>query len=616
MVAAIKAVQEGCTVSKAARDHDVPKTTLYDRVSGRVTHGNKPGPRPYLTGEEEQEPGTYLKHCSKVGYGKTRRDVLAIVQNVAADIGVLRQSQVSSGWWRRFLERQKDLSLRQGDSTAHVRMDAMNRETMRDYFTLLKDTLETHDLVSRPAQIYNVDESGVPFNPRPPKVVSEKGRQTKKVRYRCSGRKGQITIVACANAAGQAIPPMVIFNASKLNPAWTKGEIPGTQYGLSANCWINSDLFEAWFIEHFISNSVSARPLFLLLDGHSTHYQPQVIRFAMEHECIILCLPPHTTHESQPLDVGVFAPLKMHWSKVCHDFYHKNPGKVITNFNFSSLFSEAWCRAVTPVNIMAGFRRAGVYPLNPQAVAITEQSDRSHSDHSPSTQSVESTMADSPGESVASGQQSMTSPESAPPDVRGVVTGPSFTEEQNRHFRTRYEESFDVADDRDYNNWLCLHHPDFPLLKASENQVEVAEVGTELSDVSIAQHFSDVAQLQDVSMGNSPNSPAPVPQTSQGTPSTSRTPASALKIPSTPASTLQTPSNSRTPASASSTSPIPATTLQSTTSTSFPKYLSPPQLQSTPSGKTKELPRARLLTSAKAVELMLEKERKSKKKLR
>ena len=70
MVAAIKAVQEGCTVSKAARDHDVPKTTLYDRVSGRVTHGNKPGPRPYLTIEEEQELGTYLKHCSRLATAK------------------------------------------------------------------------------------------------------------------------------------------------------------------------------------------------------------------------------------------------------------------------------------------------------------------------------------------------------------------------------------------------------------------------------------------------------------------------------------------------------------------------------------------------------------------
>ena len=96
---------------------------------------------------------------------------------------------------------------------------------------------------------------------------------------------------------------MVIFDAAKLNPTWTKSEVCGTKYGVNPNGWINTDLFEWWFIEHFIEHAVSARPLFLLLDGHSTHYQPQVIRSAMEHDYIILCLPPHTTHESQPLDV-------------------------------------------------------------------------------------------------------------------------------------------------------------------------------------------------------------------------------------------------------------------------------------------------------------------------
>ena len=223
-------------------------------------------------------------------------------------------------------------------------MKAMNRETIDHYFSLLHDTLSTNQSLDKPAQIYNVDESGVPFNPRPPKVVSPKGQDMKKGRYRCSGCKGQITIVACANAAGHAIPPMVIFNVFKLNSTWTKGEVVGTKYGLSANGWINTDLFGAWLIEHFIPNAVSSRPLFLLLDGHSTHYQPQVIRFAREQECIILCLPPHTTHESQPLDVGVFAPLKVHWRRVCHDFYQNqnNPGKIINKFNFSSLFSQAW----------------------------------------------------------------------------------------------------------------------------------------------------------------------------------------------------------------------------------------------------------------------------------
>ena len=134
-----------------------------------------------------------------------------------------------------------------------------------------------------------------------------------------------MTIVACTNAAGQAIPPMVIYDAKNLNHAWTASEVPGTKYGLSDKGWINIDLFEGWLVEHFLEHAVSARPLLLLLDGHVTHYQPGVIRLARSHGVSILCLPPHTTHETQPLDCGVFAPLKAHWSLVCHDYMQKNP---------------------------------------------------------------------------------------------------------------------------------------------------------------------------------------------------------------------------------------------------------------------------------------------------
>ena len=50
---------------------------------------------------------------------------------------------------------------------------------------------------------------------RPPKVAARKGQ--KKVRYVSSGRKNQITIVACGSATGQPIPQFVIFNAKQLN---------------------------------------------------------------------------------------------------------------------------------------------------------------------------------------------------------------------------------------------------------------------------------------------------------------------------------------------------------------------------------------------------------------
>ena len=105
MVAAVRAVKSGMGVKRAAEQHGVHLTTLRDCISGRVTHGTKPGPKPYLTQEEEKELGSFLKSWAEVGYGKTRRDVMHIVQRVATNRGVLKGNKLSSGWWRRFLER-------------------------------------------------------------------------------------------------------------------------------------------------------------------------------------------------------------------------------------------------------------------------------------------------------------------------------------------------------------------------------------------------------------------------------------------------------------------------------------------------------------------------------
>ena len=55
-------------------------------------------------------------------------------------------------------------------STAHARMNASKRE-------LLKDVLDEHDLYSKPAQIYNVDKTGVLFDYKVLNVVSKTGVQ-------------------------------------------------------------------------------------------------------------------------------------------------------------------------------------------------------------------------------------------------------------------------------------------------------------------------------------------------------------------------------------------------------------------------------------------------------
>jgi len=53
MVTAIKAVTQGCSIKRAAMEHGIPRTTLQDRINGRVQHGISPGPKPYLNKLEE-----------------------------------------------------------------------------------------------------------------------------------------------------------------------------------------------------------------------------------------------------------------------------------------------------------------------------------------------------------------------------------------------------------------------------------------------------------------------------------------------------------------------------------------------------------------------------------
>ena len=103
-----------------------------------------------------------------------------------------------------------------------------------------------------------------------------------------------------------------------------------------------------------VTYAVSSRPLLLILDGHSSHYQLETIKFAKSNEIILFCLPPHTAHVSQPLDTCVFGPLKiLEWW--CTWFSFKKPKKAITKYNFSSIFRAAWSNAMTPILFVLGF---------------------------------------------------------------------------------------------------------------------------------------------------------------------------------------------------------------------------------------------------------------------
>jgi len=153
-------------------------------------------------------------------------------------------------------------------------MNCLTKEVISDYFDLLKNVLTEYNLFNSPNQLYNVDETGIALDGHSPRVIARRGQ--KKV---TSGNKSQLTVIACVSASGQYIPPFVIFDAKNLNMKWRNGEVVGTSYGLSSNGWVDSELFRDWLSDHFLAHVVGARPLLLLLDSHSSHYQLQLIEY-------------------------------------------------------------------------------------------------------------------------------------------------------------------------------------------------------------------------------------------------------------------------------------------------------------------------------------------------
>ena len=179
----------------------------------------------------------------------------------------------------------------------------------------------------------------------------------------------------------------------------------------------------------------------------------------------MLCLPPHTTHEAQPLDCTVFAPLKSQWRTVCHEFLQRNPGRVITKFNFNSLFSKVWLQSVIPANVIAGFKSCGVYPFNSSAIkvpslqsgncntAVEGEPPCSNGEGSPATE-ISSTYNDMPVDTDA-----------LPSD---------FSVEQQQLYKKRFDEGYNLYIDPDYVRWLRMYHPESYPSSCSESESVVA----------------------------------------------------------------------------------------------------------------------------------------------
>ena len=345
-------------------------------------------------------------------------------------------------WFDGFRSRNPNLTIRIAQPLSYSRATAANKEIV-DFFAKLGAIYARLNLLSKPMQIFNVDETGISVVHKTGRVITQLGR--KNVWSVTSGEKGKThTVITCVSASGFVVPPMMIYPRKRMNEKLKQGAVPETFFECSDSGWINEELYAKWF-KFFLTKIPPTRPVLLIEDGHSSHISIDVIKLARDNGVHLLCLPAHTTHMLQPLDVGVFKSLKSNYSTACKKYLSKHPGQVITTDVLASLLAQAWPESLTPINVMSGFRKCGIYPLNPGEI-----SDRQLA---PSRVFVKS---------------------------KPVSNLDEITPEQEKLYQKRHEEGYDLEDPK-YSRWLKAKY----LCTSDDHNEKISESAQDSSTPSV-----------------------------------------------------------------------------------------------------------------------------------
>ena len=377
MKLAVKAVLvDGLSNVKASRRHNVPLETLRRKVLVAKAGGGvekKLGRRTVLTLDEENDLCNILREMESRLYGLTPIDVRRIVFQYCSRNNIKNTFNVSKQlagryWFSGFIARHNNLAVRQAEAVSIQRAQGFNKPKVEKFYAVLKTIMFNDNGQQKipPCSIYNVDESGFTVCHKPGKIVATKGKHN--VGILTSAEKGKnVTVVCCASATGDYVPPLLVFPRARLKPSLMDHAPQGSVGAANKTGWMQQETFSQWFdhfLHHVQPNSRPA-PTLLIMDGHTSHTNNiDVVEKARRNNVQLLVLPSHCTHRLQPLDISFFKSLNSAYNSEVASWLRHHPGRAVTEEEIGELFNAAYGRAASVRNAVAGFQKAGISPFH------------------------------------------------------------------------------------------------------------------------------------------------------------------------------------------------------------------------------------------------------------
>ena len=205
------------SIRRVAKDFNVPRKTLGDRLKGRVAHSQAHESLMHLTINEEKELVHWITTLTQRGYAPrytTVRELAEIIRNRRVrgvnddNIQLVNYDAFGKDWVPRFMSRHPQLASARRKLIEAARVKDVSVERLTKWFEDLQSIINKYDI--EPGNLYNMDESGFAIGDieASQRIINATIRQAFQAK---PGRQEWVTAIECVSADGTSLPPLIIF---------------------------------------------------------------------------------------------------------------------------------------------------------------------------------------------------------------------------------------------------------------------------------------------------------------------------------------------------------------------------------------------------------------------
>lgn len=166
-------------INEAERYYGIPSRTLrHRRTSGNLMKISL-GPQGTLGPDNENRLVEHIQRLEKAGFAANRTTVTRLAFEFAESMGIKHRFNKESrmagyDWLHSFLNRNKEVTIRQSEGLSLARAVGMNRSEVDGFFNILNEIYDEQGFYTKPGHIFNMDETGCHLNNEPGEVLATK----------------------------------------------------------------------------------------------------------------------------------------------------------------------------------------------------------------------------------------------------------------------------------------------------------------------------------------------------------------------------------------------------------------------------------------------------------